>query len=145
MKKKMEYNLYIPILQQPSLQFSVHLNYLRQFQKAFARWSLFLAFVGQTSEDSKTHKGFDTHRMVPNSSIPIPQTITYSILSDFEATFTARHPPSLPSFLTTRRRGGSQSKKTCYQCVVLVNRTSYQLVVLQYYCLLLVLQTTSKW
>ena len=36
--------------------------------------------------------------MKPNSSIPIPQTTTYSILSVFEATFTTH--PFLPPFLT---------------------------------------------
>ncbi len=31
---------------------------------------------------------FDVHKKVPYSTIPIPTTTTYSILSDFEATFT---------------------------------------------------------
>ena len=91
----------------------------------------FFVFVGQkipTSNDSQTHRSFDTRKMVPNSSIPIPQTITYSILSDFEATFTAR-----PSFLPSSRLGGegaSQSQKnlllacsTCYSYQLLVTST----------------------
>ena len=43
-------------------------------------------FVGQTSDDSQTHKSFDISKMVPNSLIPIPQATTYSILGHFEAT-----------------------------------------------------------